>query len=628
MKYRPEIDGLRALAVLPVVFFHAGFPAFSGGYIGVDVFFVISGYLITTILLTEAREGRISLLRFYDRRARRILPALFVVILACIPVAWVTMTPSQMQDFSLSIMSVLFFVSNVFFWRQDDYFGARAEEMPLLHTWSLSVEEQFYVLFPLLMILALTVIRRHITLLIALLTLVSFIIALWAQADPEISDSAVFYLLPARAWELGIGALCACYLSNHSRINNDWLAGLGVVMIISAAVLFDKGTPTPSAYTLIPTLGAALIILCSAKGGNTYSILSLQPFVAIGLISYALYLWHQPLFAFARISVYGHPDPWEMAFLIILSLALAYITWRFVEGPARDVTLLSRRVVFFALAGAFLGLLFASSIERNFQLHASMMFSDPIYGSVEAPQRDPSWLTCMSRKDELWKREDVCQYGQGEETIAILGNSHGGGFAVSLAEQLHDRNFTVADYTISTCSFVFGAPVDQQTSSCQSWFAAASEDILSRSDIETIVMSFRLENSSPENFQSLQAFAERAMASGKRIIVVDQAPTLIEDIEYYVYNRLDQSLNSAARPLREWQVIYYSAARALSDLPANVLILDISDIFCDLEMCYAVRNGVPLYFDDDHMSFQAARLVMERLANAIISENATADGWR
>ena len=217
--YRREIDGLRALAVVPVILFHAGFRAFSGGYVGVDVFFVISGYLITSLIIAEKALGTFSLARFYERRARRILPALFVVMAVCIPVAWLCLLPSDMEAFSKSLVAVSVFASNVLFYRESGYFAADAELKPLLHTWSLAVEEQYYVLYPLFLLAAWRFGRKWVVASIAIVALFSLALAQWGAFN---SPAATFFLLPTRGWELLAGALIAFYCrSRHSPASSE-----------------------------------------------------------------------------------------------------------------------------------------------------------------------------------------------------------------------------------------------------------------------------------------------------------------------------------------------------------------------------------------------------------------------
>jgi peptidoglycan/LPS O-acetylase OafA/YrhL len=236
MDYRKEIDGLRALAVLPVILFHAGFETFSGGFVGVDVFFVISGYLITTIILEELEQGKFSIVNFYERRARRILPALFLVMFVCVPFAWFWLLPSDMKDFSQSLVAVSVFASNILFWRESGYFDTAAELKPLLHTWSLAVEEQYYVIFPLFLMLCWKLGKRWILVLLGFIFLTSFAVAQWAAyAKP----AAAFYLLPTRGWELLTGAFAAFYFSQANRREfckglSEFGGWLGVALILYA----------------------------------------------------------------------------------------------------------------------------------------------------------------------------------------------------------------------------------------------------------------------------------------------------------------------------------------------------------------------------------------------------------
>jgi peptidoglycan/LPS O-acetylase OafA/YrhL len=263
MDYRREIDGLRAIAVLPVILFHAGFEMFSGGFVGVDVFFVISGYLITSIILAEKEAGTFSLMRFYERRARRILPALFVVMAACAPFAWLWLLPNDMEDFSQSLVAVSLFVSNILFWGESGYFDTAAELKPLLHTWSLAVEEQYYVLFPLFIMLTWRLGKRWIAGLLVVTAAISLSLAQWGAYN---QSAATFFLLPTRSWELAIGAFIALYFSQPQRMDasdavKQAASGAGLLLILYGVFAFSKSTPFPSFYALLPTMGAALIIL-------------------------------------------------------------------------------------------------------------------------------------------------------------------------------------------------------------------------------------------------------------------------------------------------------------------------------------------------------------------------------
>lgn len=361
MKYRREIDGLRALAVLPVIFFHAGFETFRGGFVGVDVFFVISGYLITTIILAELEQGKFSIIDFYERRARRILPALFVVMLACLPFAWYWLLPGDMEGFSRSLVAISVFASNILFWRESGYFDTAAELKPLLHTWSLAVEEQYYVLFPLLLMLFWKVGRRWILVLLGLVFISSLAAAqLTVYANP----AAAFFLLPTRGWELLVGAFAAFYLSqaNHKDFGKSLgeLGGWsGVALIFYAVFAYSKATPFPGLYALVPTIGAALVILFATQQTTAGKFVGNRFFVGVGLISYSAYLWHQPLFAFARhIGLTRHDKVFFLG-LAICTLPLAFFSWKLVEKPFRNKSLVSRKSIF---VFAFLGSIFFAAL--------------------------------------------------------------------------------------------------------------------------------------------------------------------------------------------------------------------------------------------------------------------------
>ena len=368
MQYRSDIDGLRAVAVVPVILFHAGFAGFEGGFVGVDVFFVISGYLITGILIGELATGTFSIARFYERRARRILPALFVVMAACLPFAWLWMLPSQMKEFGQSIVATLLFSSNVLFWRQDDYFSASAELQPLLHTWSLSVEEQFYLIFPILLLVLWRFGRRQALISLVILAVLSFLVSEWASHR---LPTANFFLAPMRAWELLAGAICAMVSARRPFGSSSVLSIAGLAMIIGAILVFDGDTPFPGVYALVPVTGAALILLFAGHDSLTARLLSRAPLVGLGLISYSAYLWHQPLFAFARIRSLTEPEPVLMAALSGFSIVLAYLTWRFVERPFRSGGAwgaASRRGVFVsagAAGGLFWGLALALTAQNG-----------------------------------------------------------------------------------------------------------------------------------------------------------------------------------------------------------------------------------------------------------------------
>ena len=306
--YRPEIDGLRAVAVLVVLFYHAGMPGFSGGFVGVDVFFVISGFLITRIILSDIEAGKFSYINFYERRVRRILPPLLLVSVLTIPVALLTMYPDQLVDYAKSLMATQLFVANMHFLLSSGYFQTASELKPLLHFWSLAVEEQFYFAVPALLMLVARWGRLWVLGLLWVMVLTSFILADWMSTrQPDVA----FFILPTRAWELGVGALVSMH---YGRLDTAAVrfpgpaaaAGwIGLAMIAISVPLFSEITPFPSRYALIPVVGTALVIGFSRPTSGSGEMLSFPFVVFIGLVSYSAYLWHQPLFVFARLHFGG-----------------------------------------------------------------------------------------------------------------------------------------------------------------------------------------------------------------------------------------------------------------------------------------------------------------------------------
>lgn len=375
MQYRKELDGLRAVAVVPVILFHAGFSGFSGGYVGVDVFFVISGFLITTILLSEKEQGIFSLVNFYERRARRIIPALFLVMAVCCVFAWFVLLPSDLENFSQSLIAVSFFSSNILFWLESGYWDAASELKPLLHTWSLAVEEQYYIVFPLFLMMMWKLRKRWILITFVFISALTLVLAEWGVHNYPI---ATFYWPITRVWELGIGATIAFYLlykdGYHSTLTNrayvaQVMSLAGLVMIAYSVVFFQPTTPFPGVNALVPTVGAGLIILFAYPNTLVGQFLSNRLFVGIGLISYSAYLWHHPIFAYSRHMTTEEPNLGLYSALIVLTFFLAFLSWKFVEAPFRSRRKVSRATVFaFTLAGSvvFISLGVVSHVNGHF----------------------------------------------------------------------------------------------------------------------------------------------------------------------------------------------------------------------------------------------------------------------
>ena len=335
MKRRNDIDGLRAVAVLGVVLHHAGLPALPGGFVGVDVFFVISGFLISRIITDGVADGSFSLAHFYERRARRILPALIPVVALSLIAGYWLLLPDDYENLGQSAVATLFFANNVLLTLTSGYWDLAATFKPLLHTWSLGVEEQFYIAYPLLALLVLRQRPRLFAPMLAAGVVTSLLLSVTLSAH---QPDASFYLIHTRAWELLLGALTAWRLPGTpqpQRIARA-LALTGLAMIIAAMILIDKTAPYPGWRALLPCVGTALILRHGAAGGLAQRVLGWTPLVLVGLASYSVYLWHQPLFAFARALSVTPPGPALMAALTLVTLIIGYASWRWIEQPFRD----------------------------------------------------------------------------------------------------------------------------------------------------------------------------------------------------------------------------------------------------------------------------------------------------
>ena len=446
-QYRPDIDGLRAVAVLSVVLYHAGVPVMPGGYIGVDIFFVISGYLITRIIAREIAENRFSILTFYERRTRRIFPALFAMLVASVVAASIIALPGEFEDFGNSLAASALFVSNIFFWQTADYFAGPAHLKPLLHTWSLAVEEQFYIVLPLLLLALTRWARRHVVAVLIAATVISFALSLWAVGA---KPTAAFYLLPTRFWELMAGALLALGVvpAFRSLKAANAAAAVGLAMIALAVATYSSATAFPGAAALLPVIGAALIIHAGTTTQSTIAarLLSWQPVVFVGLISYSLYLWHWPVLTFARIARGEMLSAMEATLLVALSFALAILSWRFIEAPFRDRRLADGRAPLFRSAGAAMAAALALGIFAN-STHGWPQRHDAYTPPAIAGLDHMNLATCFLKDDQpasAWAGALACRQGDANgPTVFVWGDSFAAHLIPGLASELGSRIETV-----------------------------------------------------------------------------------------------------------------------------------------------------------------------------------------
>jgi len=628
MKYRAEIDGLRAVAVVPVILFHAGLSVARGGFVGVDVFFVISGYLITSIIVDQHQRGTFSLLEFYARRARRILPALFFVILCTIPFACLWMVPRQLRASSQSVAAVSVFASNFLFWFHSGYFDRLSAERPLLHTWSLGVEEQFYLLFPVTLLLVWRLGTRWLVSLIVAVAIVSLALAEYWQ---PLDASAAFYLLPTRAWELSIGVLCALSQFKQGQLKSDALAALGLVLIAASVVLYDQTVPFPSLFTLLPVGGAAFVILFAKADTRTARLLAAKPLVGIGLISYSAYLWHHPLFALARIHSFEPPGTFTMLALAGLSLLLAFVSWRFVEQPVRQFRGGSPSRVLVVAAGVSALFFLAGAWGHVTDGFRSVKTTPEQRNLLDMARYSPKRVECHTEGKNYRRPPDACEYFDGTVRWAVLGDSHAVELAYAVAEQGRSAGVKVKHLSFSGC----GPALDHNAAAdvnCRNWTRDAVAYLAGDPTIHTVIVNYRLqvylwgdqigvfpqlpntvdESVRNEYWRDLVGIARRLSDANKNVVLVLQAPELRRHVEEIIMEPGSRG-DRVGVTRRWWNERKAFVDSHLSELPSSVRVVDPTDLFCDSDNCYAVRNQQTLYYDGDHLSVIGASVVARRL---------------
>ena len=654
MEYRPEIDGLRAIAVCSVIFFHAGFQPFSGGYLGVDIFFVISGYLITSIIYKDICLNRFSLLNFYERRARRILPALFVVVGVSIPIAWLVLLPADMINFAQSIIAVTTYTSNFLFWLESGYFDQAAELKPLLHTWSLAVEEQFYILFPVVFFLLLRVGLLFTNVVIILLISIS---VYFANQLVKTDASLVFYLLPFRAWELLIGSVIALYLrngaANISLPTRQFVSVMGFSAVIVSILIFSKGTPSPSYYTLLPVLGCALVIAFADKETWIGIFLSNGFLVQIGLLSYSAYLWHQPAFTYAK-----HLSLHELSYkvtiaLCILTFILSYFSWKFVEQPFRSPKKTQRNKVFTYSLIFSIGL-FCIGITILLFKGVPNRISEQALSIVEGGQDlNPDRWRCQSSPNDFLQPSDSCSLGSEELVVGVLvGDSHTDAIAPTLSVELLKLGVGIKHMWHNSCPPIIGVKrADVEYHRCAEYNTLAQTQILNDPSIKVVVMmawwaqyyegkTFRVDSNDyhGEYVESIQSntkgldrkgaieslFFEtvsKYVEQSKKVIIIYPVPEMYHDVPVYSAKKIehDGDLREYTIPLIDFNIRTKGVVKMLDrvrDLDQVDIVIP-SDFLCDSEVCYGTTNGRSLYRDSHHLTKFGAKEISYSIAKKV-----------
>jgi len=648
---------LRAAAVLAVVLFHFGVPGVTGGFVGVDVFFVISGFLITSIIWRERQAGRFSFVDFWARRARRILPALFVMMAATLAVGWFLLAPKDYEELGRSVHYQVIFTSNLLFSRQHGYFDAASDIKPLLHTWSLAVEEQFYIIFPLLLTLLASRLKHWRLALFGIL-LVSFGMSVWAVAH---APQKAFYLLHLRAWELLAGAMLAVVPLRDWRASPGLAQGvslLSMALILIAVFGFDSATPFPGAAALLPVLGVVGLIWANGQQSTWVGrLLSSRVMVGVGLISYSWYLWHWPVFVYASYAAVDGLSPLELGGLMLLSLVLGYLSWRFVETPFREKRLLPGRKAILATACVGILCLGLTGVALRKADGVPSRLSEQALRYAQAKKWSPELMACMADKDTPDERL-FCHFGPKGSSVSALvwGDSHATALipALEVAAKRHDISLVEA-------SFAGCVPLDglENIARC-AHFNHRVEKAMAEQSFSDVVLAARWSLylygqmsgdkehalKDPATGQYVRAIAEQRFAqglrerikglrtAGHRVWLVKEVP-LQEIIVPYRLSRLammHRPVDREGLPVAEHlkrQAFISQLFAELAAADSGVAVLDPAPLLCGADgLCRVELNGRALYTDDNHLSDVGARHVeafLEPLFSSLQSRGLTAN---
>lgn len=575
MKYRPDIDGLRALAVFPVILFHAGHPWFAGGFLGVDVFFVISGFLITSFIISNLQNDSFRFFDFYDRRARRILPALFVVMLCSSLLAPLFMLPNDLKTYGQSVVATVFSANNILLFLTSGYWSLAAEFKPLYHTWSLGVEEQFYLVAPLALALVFRVWRstRAISLFILTVAVASFLYSL-NHDNREFN----FLIIFTRAWELLAGSLAALVALKRGVRNNALLSMIGLALILGSYMAPHALSSAQAIVNLPAVLGTFLIILsCTSTSNPVHRVLTLRPLVFTGLLSYSIYLWHQPILAFVRLSSEYEPGHWHLLGAGLLSIPLAYLSWKFIERPLRNHATTPPLRFYLSTATLAIGL-----VAAGLFLHTS-------YGLEKYRQEFSYGGDPRSYVDRVFDLQKNAFADSGKARITVIGNS----FARDLVN-------TILEYEgYSTSRF----DIAYQFKDCS---AALTENraLIKSSDFILLTSDWGQSGEQPADALALAAcVGEMAGVTSAQVFVVG-SKNFGWNNNFVLRYAYDDAIALRTRPMSPITAFNQAAAEAIDERFINLLVLLQDD---QGKVPILTPDGQLITYDTNHFTPAGAR---------------------
>ena len=673
INYRPEIDGLRAIAVISVIFYHANVvifdeKLFKGGFIGVDIFFVISGYLITSLILRELNTTQsFSFMNFYERRVRRILPPLFFVMLLCFPFAWVHLGPANFIDFSKSILYSIGFSSNFYFWDMGhQYAAANSLLKPFLHTWSLSIEEQYYIIFPIFLFIIFRYLRNYLLLFLIVSFIFSLLLADWGSKN---YPSATFYFLHSRAWELIVGSFLAfSEIYQHHKKNNlitqNLLSFIGFFIILFSIIFGKTHFPHPSFYTLAPVLGVCLVILFSNKNTFIAKILSTKFFVGTGLISYSLYLWHYPIFAFARINELDPGNILNFLILIIPIIILSILTYFFIEKPSRNREI-KFKIIFSSIFFLLIIIITLNLLVINKDGFKKRM--PPLLQGINF--NTPPWKLLKNDNNEIChNKKNGCVFNlSSKKKVFMIGDSHSAALMFNLKDRVVKRNYSFTTFTLDGCIYFKGFNmINKHTKiidkKCNNDYFLELDNKLKNQQNSIIILSGRLplylNNSRFDNqeggvengdwpylyhsvgqFNSIQSSFRNSIhtiSKNNKIILIYPIPEvginikdkILATSQKNVFLKENYNFDNFLEPKKIFTTSYNtytqrtkSSFDLLNSIKGkNIYKIYPHKLFCNNQIknrCMTHDNEHIFYWDDDHTSLQGSKMINDLILKEI-----------
>lgn len=626
LTYRPDIDGLRAVAVMLVLAFHIGAFSAYGGFVGVDVFFVISGFLISSVILRDIEESRFSLIAFYERRIRRIIPALVVMLFVTAILCCYYQLPSQLENSAKSLLAATFSVSNIYFLLTTNYFSNN-DAKPFLPTWSLAVEEQFYIFFPLFLLLIRRFFPGKFKAAIVSVAAASFVLSIFSvYAFP----TAAFYLPITRAWELLLGTMLAMNLFPRieSSVWRNLFAATGLAGIVFCGFVYSARVPFPGVAALAPCLGAALIIAAGETGGSLVGrLLSLKPVVFIGLISYSLYLWHVPIILFQHMSMLQIPNASNHVLkgtTLVVAMVVATLSWRFVETPFRKGSLMLKGTSAFQFAAGSAAVLTITGLAI-LALHGLPSRYTPqqlalaSYIDTDFPARSGTcFIESGGPTTRRYDAEDCLRQDPARKNYLLIGDSHAAQLWYGLHSTFPNINFLQA--TASGCepsienkqlrlldrldNHLFG-------DICRPMMDYVYGDYLVKHHVDRIVIAARWEQ---EDLPRLDATIKTLKGQGLDILLVGPIVQYDSDLPWLLVTSLRK--NDATLPLRHRLTRYEGLDAEMKQLAASwgVSYVSYFDMLCQGTVCVErLGSDTPLQSDYGHLTASGSMLVAERL---------------